>query len=126
MRYYLIGVVFCIMVLVLSVYYAYIYYKYTYKSVEKKLRITAIHTFKMKSTTMYFIIGEMEDMPGIEMRSLEAYSERKLKYSEGDIVTVRYISGQEFMIDPAAFLKNMGGLMIFFVLTILILLFYKK
>ena len=75
---------------------------------------------------MYCVAGELVDMPGIEMSSLEYYTAKKLKVSEGDIITVRYIGGQQFMVDPNSFLKNMIWMIVFFILTVLILFFYKK
>ncbi|MBQ5311563.1 MAG: hypothetical protein ILP19_05930 [Oscillospiraceae bacterium] len=125
MKYYLIMIFFSIALICCSVYYGYTYYKYRYRSEERKLRVTKIDPFRLKTTTMYHVVGEMTDIPGIEMRSLEYYSKRKLKASEGDIITVRYISGTQFMIDPAGFFKNMVGLIVIYILAMVIFLFYK-
>ena len=126
MKFYILGTVLCIIVLGFAVYYGYTYYMYKYRSEERKLRVTRIGTFRSKTTTMYCVAGELVDMPGIEMSSLEYYTAKKLKVSEGDIITVRYIGGQQFMVDPNSFLKNMIWMIVFFILTVIILFFYKK
>ena len=101
----------------IAVYYGYLYYTYKYKSEERLLRITRFHKRQTKHGYVYYVIGELTDMPGMELRSFENYTSGGLKFVEGEVIPVRYTKGNRFAIDPDHILYYLRIMVVFIVIA---------
>ncbi len=91
----------------IGIYYAYMYYIHIYKSEERILRITNIEIHRGRNgSKYYYIIGELVDMPGEQLKSLETYSLRAQYHYEGDVIPVRYAGTKRFTVDPKRLLRD--------------------
>ena len=115
----ILGVLFCIFLIGIVIYYLYTYYIYKYKSTERQLHITEIREIRTSRLFhQYCVAGEFTDMPGETACSCEFYMLNKQKHFEGDTIAVRYIEGNRFMIEPEMFLKNAIFLALFDIVAI--------
>ncbi len=91
----------------MGIYYAYMYYIHIYKSEERMLRVTNIEIHRNRNgSRYYYVIGELVDMPGEQLKSLDTYSLRSQQHFAGDIIPVRYAGTRRFAVDPQKMLHN--------------------
>lgn len=96
-----------IFLLGMGIYYAYMYYIHIFKSEERMLRITDIDIHRNRNgSRYYYIVGELEDMPGEQLRSLDSFPLTGRYHYEGDVIPVRYAGTKRFAVDPQKLLRN--------------------
>lgn len=105
----------------MGIYYAYMYYIHIYKSEERMLRVTNIEIHRNRNgSRYYYVIGELVDMPGEQLKSLDTYSLRSQQHFAGDIIPVRYAGTRRFAVDPKRLLRD--AVMMIIVAAIMIFL----
>ena len=96
-----------IFLLGMGIYYAYMYYLHVYRSEERILRITNIEIHSGRyGSKYYYIIGELVDMPGEQLKSLDSFSLRAQYLNVGEVIPVRYADTKRFAINPKRFLRD--------------------
>ena len=89
------------------IYHAYMLFIHIYRSEERMLHITDIEIHRNRNgSRYYYIVGELVDVPGERLRSLDTFPLRSRYHYEGDIIPVKYAGTKRFAVDTQKLVRN--------------------